>query len=36
MDPILITYRITKHLAIGVTLFLLTYSREVILPIDET
>jgi len=26
----------TKHSATGITLFLLTYSREVILPIDKT
>ena len=29
-------YHITKHLATGVTLFLLTYDREAVLPIDET
>jgi len=29
-------YRTTKHSATGVTPFLLTYSREAILPIDET
>ncbi len=36
MNSILITYRTTKHLATGVTLFLLTYGREAILPIDKT
>src|SRR6266498_1297641 len=29
-------YRTTKHSAIGVTPFLLTYGREAVLPIDET
>ena len=29
-------YRITKHSATGVIPFLLTYSREAVLPIDET
>ncbi len=29
-------YRTTKHSATGVTPFLLTYSREAVLPIDET
>src|SRR6266540_1310069 len=29
-------YRTTKHLAIGVTPFLLTYGREAVLPVDET
>src|SRR6266540_535049 len=29
-------YRTTKHLAIGITPFLLTYGREAVLPIDET
>ena len=28
-------YHITKHLATRVTPFLLTYSREAVLPIDE-
>ena len=30
------TYHTTKHSAIGVTSFLLTYGREAVLPIDET
>ncbi len=30
------TYCTTKHLATGVTSFLLTYGREAILPVDET
>src|SRR6266498_6073401 len=29
-------YRTTKYSAIGVILFLLTYGREAVLPIDET
>ncbi len=29
-------YRTTKHSATGVILFLLTYGREAVLPIDET
>jgi len=29
-------YCITKYLAMDVTLFLLTYDKEAILPIDET
>jgi len=29
-------YHTTRHSATRVTLFLLTYDREVILPIDET
>ncbi len=29
-------YYTTKHLATGITSFLLTYGREAILPIDET
>ena len=29
-------YRITKHSATGVILFLLTYGRKAILPIDKT
>jgi len=36
VDPVLMAYQTTKHLAIGVILFLLTYGREIILPIDET
>ena len=28
-------YRMTKHVMIGVTPFLLVYGREVVLPIDE-
>ena len=36
VDPILMAYHMTKHSAIGVTPFLLIYSREAILPIDET
>ena len=36
VDPVLMAYRITKHSATGVTPFLLTYSREAILPIDKT
>ena len=35
LDPALIAYRITKHMITGVTLFLLMYGREVVLPIDE-
>jgi len=30
------TYHTTKYSATGVTPFLLTYGREVVLPIDET
>ncbi len=29
-------YRMTKHSATGVTLFLLIYDREAVLPIDKT
>ena len=29
-------YRTTKHSATGITLFLLTYGREAVLPVDET
>ena len=29
-------YCIIKHLAISITLFLLTYGREAVLPIDKT
>src|SRR6266498_3809975 len=36
VDPVLMAYRTTKHSATGVTPFLLTYGREVVLPIDET
>ncbi len=30
------TYRTTKHSAMSVTSFLLIYSKEAVLPIDET
>src|SRR6266540_2766249 len=36
VDPILMAYRTTKHLATGVIPFLLTYGREAVLLIDET
>ncbi len=36
VDLALIAYRTIKHLAIGITSFLLTYGREAVLPIDET
>ncbi len=36
VDPVLMTYCTTKHSATGVTLFLLTYGREAVLPIDKT
>jgi len=35
IDLILIMYRMTKHATMGVISFLLIYSREVMLPIDE-
>ncbi len=35
IDLALMAYRITKHATTGVTLFLLVYGREVVLPIDE-
>ncbi len=35
VDPVLMAYHITKHSAIDVTPFLLTYGRDVILSIDE-
>jgi len=36
VDPVLMAYCTTKHSTTGVTLFLLTYGREAVLPIDET
>ena len=36
VDPVLITYRMTKHSATSVTPFLLIYGREAVLLIDET
>ena len=36
VDPVLMAYHTIKHLATGVTLFLLTYGREAVLLIDET
>ncbi len=36
VDLILMAYHTTKHSATGVTLFLLTYEKEAVLPIDET
>src|SRR6266542_6788491 len=36
VDLVLMAYRITKHSVTEVTLFLLTYGREAVLPIDET
>ena len=35
IDPALMVYRTTKHVTTGVTLFLLVYGREAVLPIDE-
>ncbi len=35
IDPALMAYRTTKHAITGVTLFLLVYGREAVLPIDE-
>jgi len=36
IDPILMAYCITKHSVTCVIPFLLTYGKEVVLPIDET
>ena len=35
IDPALMTYRMTKHVTTGVTLFLLMYGREAVLLIDK-
>ncbi len=35
IDPTLMTYRMTKHVTMRVTPFLLMYGREAVLPIDE-
>jgi len=35
IDLALMTYCITKYVTMKVTLFLLVYGREVVLPIDE-
>ncbi len=35
IDSVLIVYHTTKHATMGVTPFLLVYSREAVLPIDE-
>ncbi len=36
VDLVLMAYYTTKHSAIGVTPFLLTYGKEAVLPIDKT
>jgi len=36
IEPTLMAYHITKHFTTGVTLFILVYGREAVLPIDET
>jgi len=36
VNPVLMAYHTTKHLATDVTPFLLTYDREAVLSIDET
>jgi len=35
IEPTLMAYRITKHSTTGVTLFILVYGWEAVLPIDE-
>jgi len=35
INPVLMAYHTTEHAIIGVTLFLLVYGREAVLPIDK-